>query len=64
MKRLAKRQGFLAVEYAVLVIILVAALLSMSVYVKRSLCGSWRKAADTFGYGRQYQTGVTVEGVP
>lgn len=43
-----------SLEYAVLIAILVAALLGMSVYIKRAICGKMRGSADTFGYGRQY----------
>lgn len=50
-----RSQGFLAIEYVVLISILVAALVAMAVYMKRSLCGKWREVGDTFGYGRQYE---------
>lgn len=54
------RRGSLAIEYTVLIAIVVAALLGMQVYVKRAICGRWRAAADTFGHGRQYEPGVTI----
>lgn len=53
-------RGQAAVEYAVLVAIVVAALISMAVYTKRALSGKWRDVGDRFGYGRQYEPGVTV----
>jgi hypothetical protein len=43
-----------------LVAVTVAALLSMAVYVKRSLSGRWRQTGDVFGYGRQYEPGMTT----
>ena len=49
-----------AVEYAVLIAIVVAALVGMSVYAMRALSGKWRQAGDTFGYGRQYEPTKTV----
>lgn len=49
-----KRKGFSALEYAVLVMIIVSGLIAMSAYLRRSLCGKWRQAADSFGFGRQY----------
>ena len=55
------KKGSLAIEYAVLIAIVVAALIGMQVYIKRAVCGRWRGAADVFGYGRQYEPGVTVE---
>jgi len=57
--RRQKRKGALAIEYAVLVAIVVAALVGMQVYIRRAICGRWREAADTFGHGRQYEPGVT-----
>jgi Flp pilus assembly pilin Flp len=53
-----KRNRFLkatsVLEYAMLVAIVVAALVGMQVYVKRAISARWVEAADTFGYGRQY----------
>ena len=54
------RRGQSAIEYTVLVAIVVAALLGMAVYTKRALDGKWREVGDTLGYGRQYEPGVTV----
>jgi Flp pilus assembly pilin Flp len=42
------------IEYAMVIAVVIAALLGIQVYVKRAVCGRWRQAADTFGYGRQY----------
>ena len=53
------RQGSFTLEYAVLIAVAAAALIGMSIYIKRSLCGKWRESADVFGYGRQYENGVT-----
>ena len=53
-----KRNKFLkamsVLEYAMLMAVLVAALVGMQVYIKRALSARWVEAADTFGYGRQY----------
>ena len=53
------RKGFLAMEQAVLVVVVVAALVGMSFYIKRALSGKWRDVGDSFGFGRQYEPGVT-----
>jgi len=53
------RRGSLAIEYTVLIAIVVAALVGMQVYARRAICGRWRAAADTFGHGRQYEPGLT-----
>ena len=41
------------IEYSLIVAVVVAAILGMQIYFKRAICGRWRQAADTFGYGRQ-----------
>ncbi len=51
-------RGFLAIEYAVLIVIVVATLIGMAVYFKRSLMGRWRGIGDSFGHGRQYKSGL------
>lgn len=61
-RRIKRRLGLkanLSIEFALLIAIVVVALLGMSVYLKRSLYGKWRGAADSFGFGRQYEPGVT-----
>jgi len=50
-----RKKGFLTLEYVILFVVIVAALLTMSVYLKRALSGKWRSAGDVFGFGRQYQ---------
>jgi len=41
-------------EYALVVAVVAAAVLGIEIYIKRAISGRWRQAADTFGYGRQY----------
>lgn len=52
-------KGNLILEYTVLIVIVIAALLGMHTYVTRGLSGRWRQSADVFGFGRQYQPNVT-----
>ena len=52
---LRRKHGWLAIEHAVVVAVVIAAVLGMSIYVKRALSGRWRDAGDTFGHGRQYE---------
>jgi len=42
------------IEYSLILAVVVAAILGMQIYLKRAISGRWRQAADTFGYGRQY----------
>ena len=53
-------RGQSAIEYAVLIAVIVAAILGMSVYSARALKGKWRNVGDTFGFGRQYEPGTTT----
>ena len=56
-----KPKAQVTLEYAMIVGILVAALLGMSIYIKRSISGRWRESADAIGFGRQYDPLKTVE---
>jgi len=47
------------IEYAVLIVVIIAALLGMQIYLKRAISGRWREAADSLGHGRQYQYNKT-----
>jgi uncharacterized protein (UPF0333 family) len=58
--RMSQRAMF-SVEYTTLIVLIILALLAMRFYLKRSMCGRVRGAADAFGQGRQYEPGVTVE---
>lgn len=48
------RKGAYTVEYGILIVIMIAALVGISVYMKRAIIGKWREAADSIGFGRQY----------
>ena len=52
------RRGQTALEYAALIAILTGALVTMSIYIKRSIGGRLRGAADTLG--EQYAPGGTT----
>jgi Flp pilus assembly pilin Flp len=54
------RRGSFSVEYAVFLVVVIAALIGMSIYVKRALMGRWRQVGDTFGAGQQFEPGKTV----
>jgi Flp pilus assembly pilin Flp len=52
-KKAKKTQS--ALEYAVLVVIIVGALIAFSVYLKRASQGRMRDAADAYGGMMQYE---------
>jgi hypothetical protein len=50
------------IEYAILSLIVVAALLGMAIYFKQAFSSRWRGTVDdTFGHGRQYDPYATQE---
>jgi Flp pilus assembly pilin Flp len=51
-----KKRGVGMIEYAMLIAVVVAAVTAIGVYYQRALHGRWRQAADTFGFGRQYNS--------
>ncbi|MBU1726895.1 MAG: hypothetical protein KJ880_04635 [Candidatus Omnitrophica bacterium] len=48
------RKGLSSIEYAFLIIIVVAVVLIMQMYFKRALAGRWKADMDALGAGRQY----------
>lgn len=48
------RKGTSIIEYAILISIVVLALVGMAVYMTRAVSGKWREAADSIGFGKQY----------
>jgi Flp pilus assembly pilin Flp len=54
------KNGFLSLEYVLLIVILVAALIAISGYLINALSGRWRESTDSFGSGRQYGDNATT----
>lgn len=55
-----EKRGLSSLEYAVLILTLVLALLSVQVILKRAISGKWKTAVDgTFGPG-QYESGTAT----
>lgn len=57
---MSRRKGSSILEYAIIISLVVAALVAMSVYIRRAVCGKWRQAADSIGFGRQFDPDKTV----
>jgi Flp pilus assembly pilin Flp len=53
------KQAFTTAEYALLMLIIMVALVSMAIYFKRAISGRMREVGDTFGHGRQYDPYTT-----
>ncbi len=47
------------IEYAMLVAVVAVSLIGMQIYLKRAVSGKWKQSIDIFGYGRQYEPGLT-----
>jgi Flp pilus assembly pilin Flp len=60
MRMPARQGGQIMFEHMVLFILVVAALVTMGVYIKRGLSGKWREVGDSFGHGKQYEPGRTT----
>ena len=57
MRKLLKTRGQSTLEYAVLIVVIIAALIAMQVYLKRGLQGRVRQSSDQIG--EQYSPGYT-----
>jgi hypothetical protein len=59
LKMMRKRNGQSTLEYAILIIIIIAALLTLQTYIKRGLSGRLKDATDDIG--DQYSESNTAE---
>lgn len=57
MRRLLSKRGQSTLEYAVLVVVIIGALIAMQVYVKRGVQGRLRESTDQIG--EQFSPGYT-----
>ena len=58
MRKLLKKRGQSTLEYAVLIVVIIAALVAMQVYLKRGIQGRMRESSDQIG--EQFSPGYTV----
>ena len=56
--RIINRKGQSTLEYAILIIIIIAALISLQTYIKRGLSGRLKSATDDIGEGFSTATGA------
>ncbi len=54
-------KGASTLEYATMIVVLIAVMLIMQKYVWQAISGRWRAAGDSFGFGRQYLPSRTKE---
>lgn len=58
MRKCLTKRGQSTLEYAVLIVVIIAALVAMQVYLKRGIQGRMRESADQIG--EQFSPGYTV----
>ncbi len=51
--------GISALEYALLIAAVAAALVAMQLALRRAISARWKESIDTIGDGRQYEQGAT-----
>lgn len=49
-----KKSASSIVDYVLVFFVVVAVIISMAVYVQRTLMGKYKETGDTFSHGRQY----------
>jgi len=52
------KMGMTTLEYSVVVLAIVIALLAVQVSLRRAISCKWKDAAESFSSGRQYDSGV------
>ena len=58
MRKLLGRKGQSTLEYAVLIVVIIAALIAVQVYLKRGIQGRMRQSSDQIG--EQFSPGYTT----
>lgn len=58
MRKILTKRGQSTLEYAVLIVVIIAALITMQVYLKRGIQGRVRESADQIG--EAYSPGATI----
>lgn len=53
-------KGSLFIEYAALMLVIVATFFCIKTYVKRAYLGYCRQTTDVYGFGRQYEPNRTT----
>lgn len=53
-------KGSLFIEYAALMLVIIATLFCIQRYVKRAYFGYCRRTTDVYGFGRQYEPNRTT----
>lgn len=61
MRKMLRRRGQSTLEYAVLIVVIIAALIAMQVYLKRGIQGRMRESSDQIG--EQFSPGFTTSNV-
>lgn len=61
MRKMLNKRGQSTLEYAVLIVVIIAALIAMQVYLKRGIQGRMRESSDQIG--EQFSPGITTSNI-
>ena len=56
-----KGHGASTIEYTMMIVVLLAAIIVMQKYILRGFVGRWKATGDTYGFGRQFNPKKTTE---
>ena len=59
--RIFNKKAISIIEYIVLLVIIIGAFLVLRGYIQRGIYGMWKKAGNTFSYGRQWDSQKSAE---
>lgn len=60
MLRSKRKKGVALIEYTMVIIIVIMALLFLQKFIVRGFAGRWKDVGDTFGYDKQYDPTATI----
>ncbi len=61
LRYIREKKAQAALEYIVMITIIVMAIFIFQKYILRGMAGKWKTTGDSFGYGRQYDPKRTLE---
>ena len=56
-----KQRAFAVIEYVMLISIMILGLVAFQPYIQRAMHGQYRKAGESFAFGRQYSGSATIQ---
>ncbi len=60
-KKISKKKGVSVIEYVIVLTVIVAVVVAMFPYIRKTFIGQYRRAGESFGFLRQYDPKDTRE---